>query len=135
MKRVNENKYISSFIGLAPFNNPSVVIAVVLDEPKGALRDGGQVSAPIFREIAEQILPELNIPPDEIVNQESPVEIKENGAKSIGSEKEESPVKDKKTKKEEVETKKTKDGKAAGSADRKKEPAETKNKKTGKGKT
>jgi hypothetical protein len=40
------------------------VIAVVMDEPSGGARDGGQVSAPVFREIAEQILPELEVVPD-----------------------------------------------------------------------
>ncbi len=64
IKRVSGSKYTSSFVGFAPADSPSVVIAVVLDEPQGALRNGGQVSAPIFREIAEQILPELNVAPD-----------------------------------------------------------------------
>jgi cell division protein FtsI (penicillin-binding protein 3) len=63
-KRVDAGKYVSSFIGFAPVDNPSVVIAVVMDEPKGGARDGGQVSAPVFREIAEQILPEMSVVPD-----------------------------------------------------------------------
>ncbi|HLM03296.1 MAG TPA: penicillin-binding transpeptidase domain-containing protein, partial [Pyrinomonadaceae bacterium] len=58
------SKYVSSFVGFAPADNPSVVVAVVLDEPQGGARDGGQVSAPIFREIAESVLPELNVVPD-----------------------------------------------------------------------
>jgi cell division protein FtsI (penicillin-binding protein 3) len=64
LKRINENKYVSSFVGMASVKDPAVVIAVVLDEPSGAGRDGGQVSAPIFHDIAEQILPELNVAPD-----------------------------------------------------------------------
>ena len=64
IKRVSGSKYVSSFVGFAPAENPSVVIAVILDEPQGALRNGGQVSAPIFREIAEQILPELDLSPN-----------------------------------------------------------------------
>ncbi len=64
LKRVDSGKYVSSFIGMAPADNPSVVIAVVMDEPSGGARDGGQVSAPVFRNIAEQILPELNVAPD-----------------------------------------------------------------------
>jgi len=70
-KRVDSSKYISSFIGMAPAENPSVVIAVVMDEPQGGARDGGQVSAPVFREIAEQILPEMNIIPDADIQQET----------------------------------------------------------------
>lgn len=64
LKKVNESKYVSSFIGFAPAENAGVVIAVVMDEPQGGARDGGQVSAPVFREIAQDILPELGIRPD-----------------------------------------------------------------------
>lgn len=70
IKRVDPGKYVSSFIGFAPADNPEVVIAVVMDEPKGGARDGGQVSAPVFREIAEQILPELNVIPDANIRQD-----------------------------------------------------------------
>jgi cell division protein FtsI (penicillin-binding protein 3) len=64
LKRVSGDKYVASFVGMAPAENPAVVIAVVLDEPRVAARNGGEVSAPIFREIAEQILPaDLNIAP------------------------------------------------------------------------
>lgn len=64
LKRVNEKKYVSSFAGMAPYDSPSVVIVVVMDEPTSAARDGGQVAAPVFRDIAEQILPELGIEPN-----------------------------------------------------------------------
>jgi cell division protein FtsI (penicillin-binding protein 3) len=70
LKRVDAGKYMSSFIGMAPAENPSVVIAVVMDEPQGGARDGGQVSAPVFREIAEAILPEMNVVPDANIVQE-----------------------------------------------------------------
>src|SRR3989440_2459010 len=56
-------KFIGSFVGFAPVSNPAVVIIVVIDEPQGSYH-GGDVAAPVFREIAEQILPELNITPD-----------------------------------------------------------------------
>ena len=56
-------KFVGSFVGFAPVNNPAVVIIVVIDEPQGSYH-GGDVAAPVFREIAEQILPELNITPD-----------------------------------------------------------------------
>jgi cell division protein FtsI (penicillin-binding protein 3) len=62
-------KYIGSFVGFAPVSNPAVVIIVVIDEPQGAYH-GGDVAAPVFRQIAEEILPELNVTPDiEIKNQ------------------------------------------------------------------
>jgi cell division protein FtsI (penicillin-binding protein 3) len=56
-------KYIGSFVGFAPVSNPAVVIIVVIDEPMGAYH-GGDVAAPVFREIAEQILPDLSVAPD-----------------------------------------------------------------------
>jgi cell division protein FtsI (penicillin-binding protein 3) len=56
-------KHIASFVGFAPVNNPAVVIIVVIDEPSGAYH-GGDVAAPVFREIAEQVLPELDVMPD-----------------------------------------------------------------------
>jgi cell division protein FtsI (penicillin-binding protein 3) len=56
-------KFVASFVGFAPVTNPQVVIIVVIDEPAGAYH-GGDVAAPVFREIAEQVLPGLNIMPD-----------------------------------------------------------------------
>jgi cell division protein FtsI/penicillin-binding protein 2 len=85
LKKINDDKYVSSFIGFATVDNPSVVIAVVLDEPRVAMRDGGQVSAPIFREIAEQILPELDIAPDGFARQDVAQEIIETKEKKEGS--------------------------------------------------
>jgi cell division protein FtsI (penicillin-binding protein 3) len=59
----SKTKHIASFVGFAPVENPAVVIIVVIDEPGGAYH-GGEVAAPVFREIAEQILPALNVMPD-----------------------------------------------------------------------
>ena len=59
----SQTKFIGSFVGFAPATNPAVVIIVVIDEPVGGYH-GGEVAAPVFREIAEQILPGLNVAPD-----------------------------------------------------------------------
>jgi cell division protein FtsI (penicillin-binding protein 3) len=59
----SKTKYVGSFVGFAPVKNPAVVIIVVIDEPSGAYH-GGDVAAPVFRELAEQILPELGVMPD-----------------------------------------------------------------------
>ena len=56
-------KFVGSFVGFAPVSNPQVVIIVVIDEPAGAYH-GGDVAAPVFREVAEQILPILGVMPD-----------------------------------------------------------------------
>jgi len=62
-KAYSATKFVGSFVGFAPVNNPQVVIIVVIDEPAGAYH-GGDVAAPIFREVAEQILPNLGVMPD-----------------------------------------------------------------------
>src|SRR5205807_8135612 len=59
----SQTKYVASFVGFAPVENPAAVIIVVVDEPAGA-HHGGDVAAPVFRQIAEQILPDLGIAPD-----------------------------------------------------------------------
>src|SRR5215217_8617562 len=56
-------KHVASFVGFAPVSNPQIVIIVVIDEPAGAYH-GGDVAAPVFREVAEQILPALGVEPD-----------------------------------------------------------------------
>jgi cell division protein FtsI (penicillin-binding protein 3) len=73
-KTVDSSKYISSFIGMAPADNPEIVVAVIMDEPKAGARDGGKVSAPVFSEIAQQLLFELKIPTDAPIKQEQPAE-------------------------------------------------------------
>jgi cell division protein FtsI (penicillin-binding protein 3) len=68
----SKTKYVASFVGFAPVNNPAVVIIVVIDEPGGAYH-GGDVAAPVFRQIAEQVLPELGVMPD--TNFKNPTEL------------------------------------------------------------
>ncbi|HEX3570570.1 MAG TPA: PASTA domain-containing protein, partial [Acidobacteriaceae bacterium] len=52
-----------SFAGFAPVNNPQIVVAVILDSAVG-LHQGGQVSAPVFRRISQQVLEYLHVPHD-----------------------------------------------------------------------
>ncbi len=49
-------KYIASFIGFAPADNPEIIGIVLIDEPTGAYY-GGTVAAPVMREIFENVLP------------------------------------------------------------------------------
>jgi cell division protein FtsI (penicillin-binding protein 3) len=60
----SRTKFVGSFVGFAPVSNPQVVIIVVIDEPGAGSYHGGEVAAPVFREIAEQILPDLGVMPD-----------------------------------------------------------------------
>lgn len=58
------NKFVSSFIGFFPADNPEVLISVVLDDPKQGYY-GGQAAAPIFKRIAEGLASYLNIRPED----------------------------------------------------------------------
>jgi membrane peptidoglycan carboxypeptidase len=69
-KSIDSSKYISSFIGMAPADDPEIVIGIVIDEPKGGARDGGGVAAPVFKEIAQQVLQVLKVAPDAPVKNE-----------------------------------------------------------------
>ena len=60
----SHSKFNALFIGLIPAENPVLAIAVIVDEPKGAIF-GGVVAAPIFREIAAQSLRVLGYYPKE----------------------------------------------------------------------
>jgi cell division protein FtsI (penicillin-binding protein 3) len=57
----SETKYIASFIGFAPAQNPQLLAAVIVDQPQGEIY-GGSVAAPAFGKIAEFALPYLGIP-------------------------------------------------------------------------
>jgi len=56
------NKYISSFLGFAPADDPKVMVLVLIDEPEGVYY-GGTVAAPVAKEIFENILPYIGIEP------------------------------------------------------------------------
>jgi cell division protein FtsI (penicillin-binding protein 3) len=57
----SKTKYVASFIGFAPAENPQLLAAVIVDQPQGEIY-GGSVAAPAFGQIAEFALPYLGIP-------------------------------------------------------------------------
>jgi cell division protein FtsI (penicillin-binding protein 3) len=59
----SKTKYVGSFAGFAPVNNPQIVVCVILDSAVG-LHQGGQVAAPVFHRIAQQVLEYLHVPHD-----------------------------------------------------------------------
>jgi cell division protein FtsI (penicillin-binding protein 3) len=61
--RYSPTQLIASFTGFAPINDPAVTILISLDSPVGQ-HEGGQVAAPVFKRIAEQVLPYLDVPRD-----------------------------------------------------------------------
>ncbi len=61
--RYAEGKYISSFIGFAPADDPKIIVLVVIDEPRGAIYYGGQIAAPVVQSIVSDTLRYLDIKP------------------------------------------------------------------------
>ena len=58
----SETKYVASFIGFAPAQDPRLLVAVIVDQPQGEIY-GGAVAAPAFGTIADFALPYLGVPP------------------------------------------------------------------------
>ena len=56
----SENKYISSFIGFAPANDPQIIGLILIDEPVG-IYYGGTIAAPVIAEVFENVIPYLGI--------------------------------------------------------------------------
>ena len=61
--KYSRSKYVGSFLGFAPADDPALVCLVVINEPKG-LPWGGRVAGPAFKEIMELALIHQGIPPD-----------------------------------------------------------------------
>src|SRR6185295_7035527 len=59
----SHTKYVASFAGFAPVNNPAVTVAVILDSAQG-LHQGGQIAAPVFQRITQHVLEYLHVPHD-----------------------------------------------------------------------
>jgi cell division protein FtsI (penicillin-binding protein 3) len=61
----SKTMHIASFVGIAPVNNPAIAIAIVIDNPqKGPSYYGTAVSAPVFAELAQEVLEYLGVPHD-----------------------------------------------------------------------
>ncbi len=58
------NKYVSSFVGLAPASDPRLVVAVMIDEPSNGKHYGGEVAAPVFANVVGGALRSLGVVPD-----------------------------------------------------------------------
>jgi cell division protein FtsI (penicillin-binding protein 3) len=58
------NKYRGFFTGIAPIDNPRIVVSVMIDEPSAGKYFGGLVAAPVFAQVVQQTLRVMNVPPD-----------------------------------------------------------------------
>ena len=56
-------KYIASFVGFAPANDPEIIGLVMLDEPMGGSYMGGQIAAPTFKKIFDEVLRYMGVEP------------------------------------------------------------------------
>lgn len=57
-----DGKYISSFVGFAPFEDPKIAVLVKIDDPKG-IYWGGYVAAPVFARVTQEVLWHLGVSP------------------------------------------------------------------------
>lgn len=71
------NSYVSSFVGFVPAHDPKVIMIVVIKGAKGAIY-GGLVAAPVFSEVAEKAFAYMNVPRDDMA-ENNVVLLKENG--------------------------------------------------------
>jgi len=62
----SHTKLVASFAGFAPVSNPAIAVTVVIDNPTvGASKYGGAVSAPVFAQVAQEVLEYLGVPHDQ----------------------------------------------------------------------
>ena len=59
-----DKKYRGFFVGIAPIENPRIVVAVIIDEPNNGKYFGGLVAAPVFSDTVQQTLRMLGVQPD-----------------------------------------------------------------------
>lgn len=71
----SHTKLVASFAGVAPINNPAVSIAVVIDTPTVGSRYGAETSAPVFKEVAQQVLEYLGVPHDQPLKPQKPTDV------------------------------------------------------------
>jgi len=62
----SDDKYVSTFVGMAPAENPRLVMAITIHEPRGEHYYGGAVAAPVFSNVMVGALRLLDISPDEL---------------------------------------------------------------------
>jgi len=61
----SHTKVVTSFAGFAPVNNPAISVTVVIDTPTVGMRYGAEVAAPVFGEVAQEVLEYLGVPHDQ----------------------------------------------------------------------
>jgi membrane peptidoglycan carboxypeptidase len=62
--KYSTQKYVASFVGYLPAEQPRATILVSIDEPQVAVAWGGVAAAPVFSAIAQQVMRYMGVPPD-----------------------------------------------------------------------
>lgn len=65
-----EDRYISIFAGIAPAENPELVMVVMIDEPRNGEHYGGLVAAPVFSQVISGAMRLLDVQPDQITSKQ-----------------------------------------------------------------
>jgi len=85
-KGYSADKYVSSYAGFAPADNPRIAVLVMVAEPKGEKYHGGDVAAPAFQTLARDTMRYLNLPENpDLPKQKSTLKSEEKPAVSKGS--------------------------------------------------
>lgn len=87
-KLINGNyrnkRYMSSFVGIAPISAPRFVMAVTIDDPRGKRYYGGDVAAPVFSKLMQDLLRLYNVRPDAIEKEQESDETQITGLQKKG---------------------------------------------------
>ncbi|MGB6544089.1 MAG: penicillin-binding transpeptidase domain-containing protein [Candidatus Acidiferrales bacterium] len=81
--RYSKTQYNASFVGFAPLNTPAIAVLVTLDSPVGP-HEGGQVAAPVFHRVVQQVLEYLNVPHDVPMDSKTQVAREQNRRAELG---------------------------------------------------
>lgn len=73
-KGYSGDRYVSSFVGMAPASDPRLLVAVMIDEPSAGEYYGGVVAAPVFSQVMSEALRMLAVPHDAPITEAPPVE-------------------------------------------------------------
>ena len=74
--RYAQGKYICSFMGIAPTDDPQIVVLAIVDEPTGVSAFGSTTAGPIIKEIMSEVLPYLGVEP--VYTEEEKKELQKN---------------------------------------------------------
>lgn len=73
--RYAPDRFLSSFVGMAPASDPRLIIGVVIDEPSGGVYYGGSTAGPVFAQVMAATLRQLGLPPDAPETPEAPTQV------------------------------------------------------------